>query len=83
MSETTDQLDEVTWRKSSYSGDQGACVEFALLGRAGDAGAAHAGAADAAVAIRDSKDATGPALLFAPTAWTAFTTALSASHILP
>jgi Domain of unknown function (DUF397) len=29
-----------------------------------------------AVAVRDSKDAGGPALTFAPTAWSAFPTAL-------
>jgi hypothetical protein len=46
------------WRKSSRSGDQGACVEFAL-------------AADA-VGVRDSKDPGGPILLFPAGAWTAF-----------
>ncbi|GIG86486.1 DUF397 domain-containing protein [Plantactinospora endophytica] len=71
--ETTDLLGRAPWRKSSHSGDQGACVEFALL----------AGAADDAVAIRDSKDTAGPVLLFTPAAWTAFTTALDASPILP
>ncbi|MBQ1075287.1 DUF397 domain-containing protein [Micromonospora sp. C31] len=46
------------WRKSSRSGDEGACVEMAVL--------------PATVAVRDSKDPAGPALLFPPAAWAAF-----------
>jgi Domain of unknown function (DUF397) len=48
------------WRKSSYSsGNGGACVEVArnLPG---------------VVAVRDSKDSEGPALVFAPQEWRAF-----------
>ncbi|GAA3726383.1 hypothetical protein GCM10022225_04340 [Plantactinospora mayteni] len=71
--ETTDLLGRAPWRKSSHSGDQGACVEYALL----------AGAADDVVAVRDSKDTAGPVLTFAPAAWTAFTTALPTSPVLP
>ncbi|WP_200211828.1 DUF397 domain-containing protein [Micromonospora coerulea] len=47
------------WRKSSHSGDEGACVEMAVLATA--------------VAVRDSKDPTGPTLVFSPAAWAAFT----------
>ncbi len=47
------------WRKSSRSGDEGACVEMAVLPEA--------------VAVRDSKDPAGPTLVFSPTAWAAFT----------
>ncbi len=47
------------WRKSSHSGDEGACVEAALLPEA--------------VAVRDSKDPVGPVLVFSPAAWAAFT----------
>lgn len=72
--ETTVPPASAAWRKSSYSGDQGACVEFALVADT---------APDNTVAIRDSKDTTGPILLFSPAAWTAFTTALHASPILP
>ncbi|MGC4787856.1 DUF397 domain-containing protein [Micromonospora sp. DT178] len=46
------------WRKSSRSGDEGACVEMALV--------------PGTVAVRDSKDPSGPALLFPPAAWAAF-----------
>jgi hypothetical protein len=48
------------WRKSTRSGDNGgACVEVAT------------NLADV-VAVRDSKDQTGPTLTFHPTAWYAF-----------
>ncbi|MGC4896433.1 DUF397 domain-containing protein [Micromonospora sp. DT31] len=48
-----------SWRKSSHSGDEGACVEMAPLAEA--------------VAVRDSKDPAGPVLVFPPAAWAAFT----------
>ena len=55
------ELDSARWRKSSHSNGQGACVEVAVL-------------ADGRVALRDSKDAgSGPALLFTPREWAAFT----------
>lgn len=52
---------DLAWRKSSHSGDQGACVEMATAGEA--------------VAVRDSKDPTGPVLSFPAAAWTAFAAA--------
>jgi hypothetical protein len=53
-------LPAVTWRKSRRSGPQGGnCVEFAYL-------------PDGQVAIRNSRDAAGPALVFTPGEWTAF-----------
>jgi len=51
-------LSTADWRKSSHSGDEGACVELAVV-------PSH-------VAVRDSKDPAGPVLLFTPAAWTAF-----------
>ncbi|MEU6072257.1 DUF397 domain-containing protein [Micromonospora sp. NPDC047074] len=53
-------LNNARWRKSTRSGASGGnCVEVAdnLPG---------------VVAVRDSKDPSGPALTFAPTAWRAF-----------
>jgi hypothetical protein len=47
------------WRKSSYSGGAGNCVEIA-------------GGLPGAVGVRDSKDPAGPALVFSPRVWRAF-----------
>jgi Domain of unknown function (DUF397) len=47
------------WRKSSYSNSNSNCAEVA--GQPG------------AIAVRDSKDPSGPPLAVAPSAWRAFT----------
>ncbi len=52
-------LTQATWRKSSYSGGAGNCVEVA-------------GNLPGAVGVRDSKDPDGQALVFATPAWRAF-----------
>lgn len=57
-------LSRLAWRKSSYSGANGSCVEVAPLGD--DA------AEQGLVAVRDSKDQGGPALVFTPGQWRAF-----------
>ncbi|MEW1659516.1 DUF397 domain-containing protein [Streptomyces sp. NPDC093707] len=51
------------FRKSSYSTQEGACVEVAPTSTGGHA-------------VRDSKNPTGPHLTFTPHAWRAFATAL-------
>ena len=59
-------LTGAVWRKSSFSsGDGGACVEVAVV-----PGAAESGGS--VVALRDSKDPAGPALVFTPGEWQAF-----------
>lgn len=61
MTTKADALDAAHWFKSSYSDNQGgACVEGARL-------------ADGSMAVRDSKDPHGPALLFPARVWSAFT----------
>ncbi|WP_396276384.1 DUF397 domain-containing protein [Kitasatospora xanthocidica] len=53
------------WRKSSYSGDDGAeCIEVAL------------GFLSGVVPVRDSKDPHGPALVFPSAAWDSFIAAI-------
>jgi hypothetical protein len=71
------------WRKSSRSGDNG-CVEVAAphwrkSGRSGNNGCVEvAGYLPGVVAVRDSKDPTGPTLAFTPTAWRDFLTGVPA-----
>jgi Domain of unknown function (DUF397) len=58
-------LTGAAWRKSSFSsGNGGACVEVAIL-----PGGAEGGSL---VALRDSKDPAGPALVCTPDEWRAF-----------
>ncbi|MGW4351336.1 DUF397 domain-containing protein [Nocardia sp. NPDC004582] len=55
-----DDLAEANWFTSTYSQGGGECVEVAFVegGR---------------VAVRDSKDQHGPAFVFTPAQWNAFT----------
>jgi len=53
------RLSRATWRKSRHSGNEAGCVETAFL-------------CDGHVAIRDSKDRSGPALIYTPREWAAF-----------
>ncbi|MFF1647215.1 DUF397 domain-containing protein [Streptomyces sp. NPDC058240] len=73
------ELPTTTWYKSSYSGGEGGnCLEVATWrkstysdGSGGDClevGDGHPGIA----AVRDSKVAEGPTLVFRATAWTSF-----------
>jgi hypothetical protein len=56
------------WRKSSYSGGNGGnCVEIA-------------GNLSGIVAVRDSKDPHGPALIFTPDEWRTFAAEVKAGE---
>ncbi|PPJ23686.1 DUF397 domain-containing protein [Nocardia nova] len=61
---SNDDLSGAKWFKSSFSGSTKDCVEVAFL--------------DAGVGVRDSKNPTGPALIFTPTEWSAFTAGVEA-----
>ncbi|MEU6712454.1 DUF397 domain-containing protein [Nonomuraea sp. NPDC046802] len=68
MDELTQELRAATWIKSSSSGSNGGnCVEVAVLseGRRG---------------VRDSKNPTGPALIFTPGEWNAFINGVKAGE---
>ncbi|MFK3982018.1 DUF397 domain-containing protein [Micromonospora sp. NPDC050397] len=62
---STPDLSHAHWVKSSRSTNNGDCVECAVL-------PASAAAPAGSVAVRDSKDPTGPVLLFSRSAWSAF-----------
>lgn len=61
-------LSNAVWRKSTRSSATKDCVEVAFVD------GNHVG-------VRDSKNPTGPALVFAPSAWDAFTTAICAGEL--
>ena len=84
-------LTDVEWRKSSYSGGNGGtCVEVANL-TAGWRKSSHSGGnggncvefADlsSAVAVRDSKDPAGPALILTPAQWRDLTARVRAGRL--
>ncbi|MDQ1040313.1 hypothetical protein QFZ75_006729 [Streptomyces sp. V3I8] len=61
------RLPGVRWQRSSRSTGMNNCVETARPGSGPCAGL---------IAVRDSKNTSGPALLFAPAAWEGFIRAL-------
>ncbi|RFS86696.1 DUF397 domain-containing protein [Actinomadura spongiicola] len=64
-------LSRADWFKSSHSGDANtACVEVATN-------------LPAIVAVRDSTNPTGPALVFSPAAWKRFTDKLKNDELHP
>ncbi|MEU3665885.1 DUF397 domain-containing protein [Streptomyces virginiae] len=70
---------QLTWFKSSYStGSGGECVEVAMAWRKSSHSAGHGGECPEvatcphAIHVRDSKNRTGPGLMVAASAWTAF-----------
>ncbi|MCX5210077.1 DUF397 domain-containing protein [Kitasatospora sp. NBC_00240] len=62
-----DDLTGATWRKSSYSAQQGQCVEVS-------------GDFPGVVPVRDSKDPQGPALVFPAASFAAFVAAVQAGE---
>ncbi len=60
------ELSGVRWLRSSYSTGANNCVEAA---------SPRSGPRTGLLAVRDSKDPQGPALLFSPESWTGFLTA--------
>ncbi|MBF6216677.1 DUF397 domain-containing protein [Nocardia abscessus] len=63
----TVDLSAANWFKSSHSGTHSDCVEVAFLA-CGDVG------------VRDSKNPAGPALVFQPDVWDAFTASFVAGN---
>jgi hypothetical protein len=57
------------WTKSSYSGNQGDCVEVAF------------GAVSAALPVRDSKVSDGPAVVLRDTTWGVFVDAVKRGDV--
>lgn len=61
-------LSNARWFTSTHSGGGQECVEVAFL-------------TEGPVGVRDSKDNTGPALVFAPGEWDAFTSIVSTGEL--
>ncbi|AIR97024.1 DUF397 domain-containing protein [Streptomyces glaucescens] len=64
---STTHLSEVRWLRSSYSTGANNCVETART---------RSGPWAGLLAVRDSKNPAGPALLFSPQSWARFTAAV-------
>ncbi len=54
------------WHKSSHCGEDGACVEVAIVPGSKEG-------SEYVITMRDSKDPDGPVLTFTPQEWHAFT----------
>lgn len=67
---STPNLEAATWRRSSYSGTGGDCVEVA-------------DGFPGVLPVRDSKDPDGPCLVFEAGAWASFVRTVKAGGVLP
>ncbi len=63
-------MDTLRWRKSTYSDNQGTCVEVALL-------------PDGGAFVRDTKDRAGGTQTYNPAEWTAFVAGVKAGEFDP
>ena len=81
----TADLSRAKWRKSTYSSDNGNCVEVADWRKASFSGnngnCVEAGTTDQAIAVRDSQDPNGTSLVFEPSAWCAFAATLKGAAV--
>lgn len=66
-------VDSVCWRKSTYSGISGACVEVGGYRKTARSGSSSA---SPVILVRDTKRRDGGSLSFTAGAWQAFTTSL-------
>jgi uncharacterized protein DUF397 len=73
---TTPDLSHFEWRKSSHSGANGSCVEVAPVSGASVAAIAPTDV----IAVRDSKDRSGPALTFTARQWRSFAAGIKAGE---
>ncbi|MFJ9695564.1 DUF397 domain-containing protein [Kitasatospora sp. NPDC101183] len=83
-------LTDAQWRKSSYSGNGGNCVEAAVFAGASWVKSTYsqqggncvevAVGSPGLVPVRDSKDPEGPVLVFPAEAWRSFVAATSAGE---
>ncbi|WP_327119796.1 DUF397 domain-containing protein [Nocardia sp. NBC_01730] len=62
------ELSEAAWFKSRRSSPSQDCVEVAFLG-------------SGLVGVRDSKNPTGPALVFTPTEWDSFVAGIASGEL--
>jgi hypothetical protein len=77
-------LSRIAWRTSSYSGANGSCVEVApLAGAALDSAASTdgIGTSRGVIAVRDSKNRSGPALVFTARQWRTFAAGIKAGEL--
>jgi len=71
----TPDLSRAAWRKSSYSnGSGGSCVEVTTLPGPASHNAQH-------IAVRDSKDPSGPVLTFTAHQWRQLTASIKAGDL--
>jgi len=81
-------LSSAHWRKSTYSNGANTCVEVAGVWRKSTYSSSNSNCvevavspAPAAVAVRDTKDRSGPVLVISPGEWRAFTGRIRAGDV--